>query len=110
MKDYQYLLNAVGKLDADQPGWHRKINLGRFNLYSMDCVIGQVYDAQSTTQVIDKAMSLGLDPLTFCGYSYPAECQNTLAWRSLIAERQEADRIGETLSIPELDEVEGVAV
>jgi hypothetical protein len=99
------LLSAVAVLDKDQPGWWRKIDLENFNLHSDRCVLGQVYELRGIHTIFDKAAALGLCCLTFCpDWSVDRQQDDSeVQWRSLIEARQSADRIGETLSIPELE-------
>jgi hypothetical protein len=104
------LLSAVAVLDKDQPGWWRKIDLENFNLHSDRCVLGQVYELRGIHSIFDKAAALGVNCLTFCPdrRANMREDFNLVQWSSFIAERQSADRIGETLSIPlESEAVEG---
>jgi len=99
------LLSAVAVLDADQPGWHRRVNLATLNLTNAKCVLGQTYGVGERPAHEDPWVKIfrRFDLGAMFTFMPPYEDQ----WKSLIAERQEADRIGETLSIPELDEVEG---
>jgi hypothetical protein len=110
------LLSAVAVLDKDQPGWWRKVDLEKYHHADCAaCVIGQVYGCGSGNGVATadfrrersrlfphagETMEVpdGTGFHAFFDYGeYGTE------WRSLIAERQSADRIGETLSIPDLE-------
>jgi hypothetical protein len=98
------LLAAVAVLDKDQPGWWRKVDLGTFTLVgTTSCVCGQVYGVGcgifgETVARLHRYREPFFGATSFCASS-GLEPQ----WRSLISERQEADRIGETLSIPDLE-------
>jgi hypothetical protein len=102
------LLNAVSALDQAEPGWWRRIDLDDFDMRSCTrCVIGQAFQIQGKFSAgefyknILRLRANGLMPSpVFTGHGGYEE-----AWRHLIAARQDADRIGEELSVPDAVEV-----
>jgi hypothetical protein len=102
------LLAAVAVLDKDQPGWWRKVDTGKgFHLMDcQSCVLGQIYgngQPEDSVPLEDTGWAIGMKrtgglPGVFSDHERFAD-----EWRSLIAARNEADRIGETLSIPDLE-------
>jgi hypothetical protein len=105
------LLAAVAVLDADSPGWHRKIDLGIFELHPGACVLAQTYGQWMQGDTFHATLKQlrvhgPLDSMVLAPGG-----GNEDQWRSLISERQAADQnIQDTFAVDRMDMIEGVAV